>query len=101
MGGSPYAKLRIIGLQSWRSGRRAHRVNFQAMANRKRTSLIRMLAAIIAGNVVYFAIESRLPAAAQHHAYHPDLGTLVDFWFCVVFWGLLELMASFLAKLRR
>ncbi len=63
--------------------------------------MIRMLTAIIAGNVVYFAVQSRLPAAAQHHSYHPDLGTLVDLWFCAVFWGLIELAASFFSKPRR
>jgi hypothetical protein len=71
------------------------------MTRRKIVPLIRMLAAIIAGNTVYFAVESYLPAAAQHHAYRPDLGTLVDLWFCIVLWGLIELAASLLTKSRR
>lgn len=75
--------------------------DFQRMAKRKRSSIIRMLAAIIGGNVIYFAVEPHLPAAAQHHTYYPDLGTLVDLWFCILLWGLLELLATIFARARR
>jgi hypothetical protein len=55
------------------------------------------LVAIILGNGLYFALNPYLPEAARHHTYKLDLGTLVDFWFCLVVFGLLEL-GAFLRK---
>ena len=51
------------------------------------------LIAIILGNGLYFALNPYLPEAARHHIYKLDLGTLVDFWLCLVVYGLLELGA--------
>jgi len=51
------------------------------------------LIAIILGNGLYFALNPYLPEAARHHTYKLDLGTLVDFWFCLAVFGLLELGA--------
>jgi hypothetical protein len=48
------------------------------------------LAAIMLGNTTYFLLYPYLPSAAQHRSL-VDMGTLVDLWFCVVFYGLLEL----------
>jgi hypothetical protein len=42
------------------------------------------------GNVVYFALVPSLPPAARHHPFHLDLGTLLDFFFCVVVYGLIR-----------
>jgi hypothetical protein len=53
------------------------------------------LIAIVLGNGLYFALNPYLPEAAQHHTYKLDLGTLVDFWLCLVVFGLLELGAFF------
>jgi hypothetical protein len=55
---------------------------------------LKYLIAIIIGNVIYFSLESHLPSAAQHHTFRPDLGTVVDLWFCMVVYGLLELVIS-------
>ena len=55
--------------------------------------LLKYLVAIILGNGLYFALSSYLPAAARHHPFKLDLGTLVDFWFCLFVLGLLELGA--------
>lgn len=52
------------------------------------------LAAVLLGNAVYFAVMPYLPAAAQHRAYEIDLGLVIDFWFCLVFFGLLHLFAG-------
>lgn len=46
--------------------------------------------AIVLGNVVYFLLMPSLPAMARHHRLHVDLGTLVDFWFCLVAYGLIR-----------
>ena len=58
-----------------------------------RAKLIKFLVAIILGNALYFALSPHLPPAAQHHAWAVDLGTVVDFWFCLLVYGLLELGA--------
>ncbi len=51
-------------------------------------NLLQMLLAIILGNVVYFLLLPHLPPAARHHRFQLDLGTIVDFWFCLVIYGL-------------
>jgi hypothetical protein len=48
------------------------------------------LLAIILGNVVYFALVPSLPPAARHRPLRPDLGMLLDFWFCLVIYGLIR-----------
>jgi hypothetical protein len=58
---------------------------------------LKYLIAILLGNGLYLALNPYLPQAAQHHPFKLDLGTLVDFWFCLVVYGLLEL-GAFLHK---
>lgn len=53
-------------------------------------NLIQALVAIVAGNVVYFLLVPSLPAVARHHPLHVDLGMLIDFWFCLVAYGLIR-----------
>jgi hypothetical protein len=48
------------------------------------------LAAVLLGNAVYFGVMPYLPRAAQHRAYELDLGLVIDFWLCLVFFGLLH-----------
>ena len=56
------------------------------------------LVAILIGQALYFyLLYPHLPPAAQHHPFKLDLGTLVDFWLCLVVYGLLEL-GDFLRK---
>lgn len=52
---------------------------------------LKFLVAILLGNGLYFALYPHLPPAARHHPFRLDLGTLVDFWFCLVVYGLMEL----------
>ena len=58
---------------------------------------LKYLLAILVGNGLYFALNSHLPERARHHPFKFDLGTLVDFWLCLVVYGLIELVA-FLRK---
>jgi hypothetical protein len=58
-----------------------------------RVKWFKYLIAILLGNGLYFALNPYLPEAARHHTYKLDLGTLVDFWFCLFVFGLLELGA--------
>jgi len=53
-------------------------------------NFLQALLAIVLGNVAYFLLMPSLPAVAQHHRFHVDLGTVVDFWFCLVAYGLIR-----------
>ena len=57
------------------------------------------LASIMLGNAAYFLLYPYLPNAAQHRNL-VDLGTLVDLWLCVVFYGLIELGAGLVRRRR-
>lgn len=53
-------------------------------------SFVQAFAAVVLGNVVYFAIASSLPPAARHRPFKMDLGMAVDFWCCLVAYGLIR-----------
>jgi len=53
-------------------------------------NFLQALLAIILGNVVYFALIPQLPPAARHRPFHMDLGLILDFWFCLVAYGLIR-----------
>jgi hypothetical protein len=53
-------------------------------------NFLQALLAIILGNVVYFALLPSMPPAARHRPFRLDLGTLLDFFFCVVIYGLIR-----------
>lgn len=55
--------------------------------------LLKQTAAVVVGNLIYFfLLMPHLPAAGRHSPYRLDLGLLVDFWVCVVLYGLIELI---------
>ncbi len=60
---------------------------------------IKYLAAILLGNASYFNFLPWLPPGARHHRL-VDWGTFVDLWFCLFFYGLIELAAFLLRRLR-
>jgi len=53
-------------------------------------NLLQTLLAILLGNVVYFALIPSLPPVARHRPFHMDLGMILDFWFCLVAYGLIR-----------
>lgn len=53
-------------------------------------NFVQSLIAVLAGNLVYFAVMPHLPPAARHTIGKMDLGVLVDFWFCLVFLGAIK-----------
>ena len=53
-------------------------------------NFLQALLAIVLGNVAYFLLAPSFPSAARHHPFHMDLGLLVDFWFCLVAYGLIR-----------
>jgi len=61
-----------------------------------RAKWIKYVVSVVGGNAIYFALAPHLPPAAQHHSATVDLGTAVDFWFCLLVYGLLELATFFL-----
>jgi hypothetical protein len=62
-----------------------------------RAKLVKFFVAVLLGNILYFALSPHLPPAAQHRSWKVDLGTVVDFWFCLLVYGLIEL-AIFLRR---
>jgi hypothetical protein len=54
------------------------------------TNFLQALSAIVLGNVVYFLLLPSLPPAMHHRPFQMDLGTVVDFWFCVVAYGVIR-----------
>jgi len=53
-------------------------------------NFLQALLAIILGNVVYFVLAPSFPPIARHHPFKPDLGMAIDFWFCLVAYGLIR-----------
>ena len=53
-------------------------------------NLLQALVAIILGNVVYFLLVPALPQVAHHRPSRLDLGMVIDFWFCLVAYGLIR-----------
>ena len=53
-------------------------------------NFLQALVGIVLGNVVYFVLAPSLPAVARHHPLHMDLGMVIDFWFCLVAYGLIR-----------
>jgi hypothetical protein len=53
-------------------------------------NFLQALAAVVLGNVVYFLLLPSLPPAFRHRPFQLDLGMLLDFWFCVVAYGLIR-----------
>jgi hypothetical protein len=53
-------------------------------------NLLQASAAVLLGNLAYFMLEPSLPPVAHHRLFQPDLGLVVDFWFCLVAYGLIR-----------
>jgi len=53
-------------------------------------NFLQALLAIILGNVVYFVLAPSLPPVARHRPLRVDLGMVLDFWLCLVVWGLIR-----------
>jgi hypothetical protein len=57
-------------------------------------NFVHALIAVLAGNAAYFWVVRYLPARAQHVPLHLDLGMVIDFWFCLVAFGIAKFVAS-------
>ena len=55
--------------------------------------LLRVLAAVLVGNALYFfLLWPRLPAWARHAPFTPDIGLILDFLICVALYVALRLL---------
>jgi hypothetical protein len=54
---------------------------------------IKYLVAVVLGNALYFSLAPHMPPAARHEPFQFDLGVIVDFWFCLAIYGLIEMVA--------
>jgi hypothetical protein len=52
-------------------------------------NFIQAFAAVVLGNVAYFLLARSLPLP-HHRPFQMDTGLFVDFWFCVVAYGLIR-----------
>ena len=55
--------------------------------------LLKQFVAVLVGNLLYFfVLMPHLPPGGRHQPDRLDLGLIVDFWICVVVYGLVELV---------
>ncbi len=58
------------------------------------TNFVQALIAVLGGNIAYFLLMPYLPSRAKHFPFRIDLGLVVDFWFCLVVFGLIKTVAG-------
>ena len=58
------------------------------------TNFIHALVAVLAGNAAYFLMVRYLPPQARHVPFRIDLGLVLDFWFCLVAFGMIKTIAG-------
>ncbi len=51
---------------------------------------VKAAAAVVLGNALYFYLMPSLPPGAQHTPAKLDFGIVVDFWFCLFMYGIIE-----------
>jgi hypothetical protein len=57
-------------------------------------NFVHALAAVLAGNAVYFLLVKHLPPQARHVPFQIDLGLVVDFSICLVAFGVIKTVAG-------
>jgi hypothetical protein len=58
------------------------------------TNFVQALIAVLAGNAIYFILIPYLPSGARHVPNHVDAGLAVDFWLCLVVFGIFKTVAG-------
>jgi hypothetical protein len=53
-------------------------------------NLLQAFLAVVLGNVGYFLLAPSFPPVARHRPFHFDLGMAIDFWLCLVAYGLIR-----------
>ncbi len=62
--------------------------------SRSAANFLHALTAVVGGNVLYFLLEKYLPAPAHHALFKADLGMVVDFCICLVFFLIIKTLAA-------
>ena len=57
-------------------------------------NFIHALVAVLVGNAAYFLLGRYLPPKARHMPFHIDIGLIVDFWLCLVAFGMIKTLAA-------
>ena len=65
------------------------------------TNFIHALVAVLAGNAAYFLLVRYLPPQVRHVPFHMDLGFVLDFWLCLVAFGMIKTLAGWRRGLTR
>jgi hypothetical protein len=65
-----------------------------ALSRPAMTNFVQALIAVLAGNAIYFILIPYLPPGARHVPNHVDAGLAVDFWFCLVVFGIIKTVAG-------
>jgi hypothetical protein len=53
--------------------------------------LLKQFVAVVAGSLLYFfVLMPHLPLAGRHQPFRIDLGLVVNFWVCLVLYGVTE-----------
>ena len=73
--------------RSWRSFITAHFLRSFFTAH-----FLRSLAAVLAGNAIYFGVQRWLPLPAQHVPFRIDWGLAIDFWICLACYGAVRMI---------
>ena len=58
------------------------------------TNFVHALIAVLAGNAAYSLFLPYFPPAVQHAPFKNDLGLAIDFWFCLVAFGIVKTIAA-------
>jgi hypothetical protein len=53
-------------------------------------NFVQSLVAVLLGNAAYYALMPSLRPLARHKLFAVDWGLAVDFWFCLVAFGLIR-----------
>ncbi len=61
----------------------------------KTARFYKAVAAVLVGNLLYFWLMPFLPSEMHHRRFEFDLGTVVDAWFCLCVYGVIELLLFF------
>jgi hypothetical protein len=64
------------------------------VSKRAMVNFVHALVAVLAGNAVYFLLMPYLPPGTRHAPSRIDLGLVVDFWFCLVVFGIIKTVAG-------
>lgn len=67
----------------------------------RRERWLKALAAVLLGNAAYYLLLPSLPRPMRHEPFKLDLGVVVDLWFCLFFYGLIELGLYARRRIRR